>query len=141
MIIGFVPKMKIAQSQQEILEARAKLEEAERSLTLNTDREGYGDEAQNSSENESINKEADRLESIKAASISAIVGTLASLPISLTQASTITDLLLPSAITFVSCALYGVTFRYAIRRDSDDFHLKSGTIAAFGFVKGIDAML
>ncbi|WCJ26618.1 hypothetical protein M5689_008423 [Euphorbia peplus] len=123
----------IAECQQEILEAKSKLEEAESYLSQSIDGNSY----ETSSEKKGINKDEDRLESIKAASISAIIGTLVSLPVSLAQATANYEILLPSAITFISCALYGVTFRYAIRRDLDDFHLKSGTIAAFAFVKGL----
>ncbi|EEF43431.1 uncharacterized protein LOC8288831 [Ricinus communis] len=123
----------IAECQQEIIEARAKVEEAERSLSLNKDPEdGLG--------GETINKDEERWESIKAASISAFVGTLAGLPISLTQVTSIPQLILPSATTFISCALFGVTFRYAVRRDLDNFQLKTGTSAAFGFVKGLGTL-
>lgn len=88
-------------------------------------------------EREAMYKNKERFESVKAASISAIVGTLAGLPISLSQATDASQLILPSVITLISCALFGVTFRYAVRRDLDNFQLKSGTSAAFGFVKGI----
>ncbi|KAI3469124.1 hypothetical protein Pfo_025787 [Paulownia fortunei] len=120
----------ITECQKEILEARAMVEEAERSLT-NRGRDGS---TQIESE---VNKDEERLQSVKAASISAVIGTLAELPISLTRVTSNSQLILPLAITFVSCALFGVTFRYAIRRDLDNFQLKSGTSAAFGFVKGL----
>lgn len=107
------------------------VEEAERSLSQSEDRDSYGEEG-----NGEINKDEERLESVKAASVSAIVGTLASLPITLTQVSSSSELILPLAITFVSCALFGVTFRYTIRRDLDNIDLKTGACAAFGFVKG-----
>lgn len=123
-------EFKIAECQQEILEARAMVEEAERSLSLNTSRN------EDNLESEEINTDAERWESIKAASISALVGTLAGLPFSFTQVANNAQLILPSAITFISCALFGVTFRYAVRRDLDNFQLKTGTAAAFGFVKG-----
>ncbi|KAK2981913.1 hypothetical protein RJ640_019133 [Escallonia rubra] len=123
----------IAECQRDITEARALVEEAERSLTV----DGVGGrDAFTEIELEAINKNEERWESIKAASISAVVGTLAGLPISLTQVTSFPQLILPSAITFVSCALFGVTFRYAVRRDFDNFQLKNGTAAAFGFVKG-----
>nr|GMD10409.1 RNA uridylyltransferase [Ipomoea batatas] len=109
------------------LETRAS--EAEQAL-------GSG-EALGGSGNEAMSINADKLESVKAALISAVVGTIAGLPISLTRVATTSELILPLAITFVSCALFGVTFRYAVRRDLDNFHLKSGTSAAFGFVKGL----
>ncbi|PIN01905.1 RNA uridylyltransferase [Handroanthus impetiginosus] len=116
----------IAECQKEILEARALVEEAERSLT--------------GTEMDVIRKDEERLESVKAASISAVIGTLAQLPISLSRVSSNVDLILPLAITFVSCALFGVTFRYALRRDLDNFQLKSGTSAAFAFVKGLGTL-
>ncbi|KAF6153691.1 hypothetical protein GIB67_000924 [Kingdonia uniflora] len=111
----------IAECQKEILEARAMVEEAERSL---------------SGLDENVGKDEERLESVKAAAISAVIGSLAGLPIALSQATSSTQLILPLAITFASCALFGVTFRYTIRRDLDDIHLKSGIVAAFGIVKG-----
>ncbi|KAF3434202.1 hypothetical protein FNV43_RR25305 [Rhamnella rubrinervis] len=121
----------IEECQKDILEARAMVEQAESFLSQNEDEISEGDE---------IDKDEERLESIKAASVSAIVGTLAGLPISFTQVASSSQLILPLGITFVSCALFGVTFRYTIRRDLDNVQLKTGTSAAFGFVKGL-AML
>uniref|UniRef100_A0A5B7BMP8 Homer protein n=1 Tax=Davidia involucrata TaxID=16924 RepID=A0A5B7BMP8_DAVIN len=127
----------IAECQREILEAREMVEEAERSLNINSSDGGGGRDAV-----EIDKKDEERQESIKAAAISALVGTLAGLPISFTQVAAATSnsqsqLILPLAVTFVSCALFGVTFRYAVRRDLDNIHLKTGTSAAFGFVKGL----
>ncbi|KAK9275511.1 hypothetical protein L1049_022778 [Liquidambar formosana] len=128
----------IAECQREILEAKAKVEEAERSLSLDEDGAGVGDAfMEEGSEEIEVDKDKERLESIKAALISAIVGTLAGLPISFTQVTGSSQLILPLAITFVSCALFGVTFRYAVRRDLDNVQLKTGTSAAFGVVKGL----
>ncbi|KAG6396409.1 hypothetical protein SASPL_142558 [Salvia splendens] len=120
----------IAESQKEISEARAMVEEAE--LSLNS--------ASKEMESGMSDKDKERLQSVIAASVSAVVGTLAELPISLSRVTSNTQLILPLAITFASCALFGVTFRYAIRRDLDNFQLKAGTSAAFGCVKGL-AML
>ncbi|KAE8683909.1 hypothetical protein F3Y22_tig00111166pilonHSYRG00306 [Hibiscus syriacus] len=129
----------IAETQQEISQARAMIEEAERSLSPDEDnvRDGNGF---SSDGGEGIDIDEERLESVKAALISALVGTLAGLPISLTQVSSTTQLLLPLSVNIISCALFGVTFRYAVRRDLDKFQLKTGTCAAFGFVKGITAI-
>ncbi|XP_057786259.1 uncharacterized protein LOC131003735 [Salvia miltiorrhiza] len=124
----------IAECQKEISEARAMVEEAE--LSLN----GAGGYASKEMETGISNNDKERLQSVRAASVSAVIGTLAELPISLSRVSSNSQLILPLAITFVSCALFGVTFRYAIRRDLDNFQLKAGTSAAFGFVKGL-AML
>ncbi|XP_043697087.1 uncharacterized protein LOC122647847 [Telopea speciosissima] len=123
----------VAECQRELLEAQAMVEEAE--SFLSSDMNGFG-----SIDNVEIVKEEERWESIKAASVSAVVGTLAGLPISLSQVSSNFQLILPLAITFVSCALFGVTFRYTIRRDLDNIQLKTGTSAAFGIVKGLAAL-
>ena len=40
------------------------------------------------------------------------------------------------AIAIVCGLLFGVTYRYAIRGD-DNFQLKSGTVLAFGLVRGL----
>ncbi|KAJ0770229.1 hypothetical protein HanPI659440_Chr07g0254841 [Helianthus annuus] len=122
----------IEECQKDILEARALVDEAERSLEPEDKKS-----AMTETEREAMNKNKERFESVKAASISAIVGTLAGLPISLAQAANTSQLILPSAITLVSCALFGVTFRYAVRRDLDNFQLKTGTSGAFAFVKGL----
>ncbi|PIA34734.1 hypothetical protein AQUCO_03700183v1 [Aquilegia coerulea] len=122
----------IAECQREMSEARAMVEEAERSLSLNS----YG----TGSTDGEIDKDRERLESVKAASVSAVVGTLAGIPISLSQVTSTEQLLFPLAITFISCALFGVTFRYTVRRDLDNIQLKTGTAAAFSVVKGLAAL-
>ena len=112
------------------------VEEAEQSLLQidgTGEREGFPEK-----ESMDIDKDKERLESVKAASISALIGSLAGLPISFTQVSSSEQLILPLTITFVSCALFGVTFRYTVRRDLDNVQLKNGTPAAFGFVKGMN---
>lgn len=121
----------IAESQRELSEARALVEEAERSLSQTAKAR---DEEQDGTQ---INREEERLESVKVASVSALVGTLAGLPLSLTQVTAVSQLILPLGINFISCALFGITFRYAVRRDLDNIQLKTGTSAAFGFVRGL----
>lgn len=111
------------------------VEEAECTLSLNVDGLEDGN-AFMGSKTEGIDRDEERLESVKAASISAIVGTFAGLPICFTQVTNFTQLILPLAINFISCALFGVTFRYTIRRNLDDVQLKTGVAAAFGVVKG-----
>ena len=99
------------------------VEEAEKALSQN--------------EEDGVGKDKERWESIKAASVSAIVGTFASLPICFTQVNNTSQLIFPLAINFISCALFGLTFRYTIRRNLDDVQLKTGITAAFAVVKGI----
>ncbi|XP_050376758.1 uncharacterized protein LOC126794138 [Argentina anserina] len=129
----------IEECQKEISGAKAKVEEAERALSQTGDEFGNG-YASAESENGEIDKDQEKLESIKAASVAAIVGAVAGLPFSFTQVSNSSELILPLGITSISCALFGVTFRYAIRRDLENSHLKTGAPAAFGVVKGL-AML
>ncbi|XP_071706949.1 uncharacterized protein [Rutidosis leptorrhynchoides] len=125
----------IDECQKELSEARALVEEAERSLE---DEIGDNkDSMMTETEKQAMYKNKERLESVKAACISAIAGTLASLPFSLAEVTETSQLILPLGITLFSCALFGVTFRYAVRRDLDNFQLKTGTSAAFGFVKGL----
>ncbi|KAJ0105232.1 hypothetical protein Patl1_17425 [Pistacia atlantica] len=125
----------LAETQREIVEARAIIEEAERSLLLNADGNALVEK-----ESEGVDSGVERLESITAASVSALVGSLAGLPISFTQVTNSSELILPLLVNFVSCALFGVTYRYTIRRDLDNIQLKTGTSAAFGFVKGLGAI-
>ncbi|KAL0920812.1 hypothetical protein M5K25_009982 [Dendrobium thyrsiflorum] len=122
----------IAVTQKELLKARGMVEESERHLSF-----GEYDKSSELPRNKSISKEVERLESIKAASISSIVGTLASLPLSLYQATSFTVFALHTTIIFIGTALFGVTFRYTIRRDIDNFQLKTGTSAAFAIIKGL----
>lgn len=127
---------KISECQRDISEAKVIVEEAERSLLVNV---GGPEDSSTSMEmkSEEIDRDEERWESIKAASISALVGTFSGLPICCTQVTNTTQLLLPLAINFICCALFGVTFRYTVRRNWDDVQLKGGVAAAFGVVKGL----
>ncbi|XP_068305639.1 uncharacterized protein [Pyrus communis] len=126
----------IAECQKEISEAKSMVEEAERALSQDGDQLGDG-YASAETENKEIDKDKERWQSIKAASVSALVGTVAGLPFSFTQVASISELILPLGVTFASCALFGVTFRYTMRRDLDNVQLKTGAPAAFGVVKGL----
>ncbi|CAI0408860.1 unnamed protein product [Linum tenue] len=114
---------------QEISAAKSLVEEAERSLS--------GGSQNEATRNPNFSTRPDRTLIKGSIRVCAIVGTLAGLPVSLAQVTSYEQLLLPLAVTFFSCALFGVTFRYAVRRDLDDSNLKTGAIAAFGFVKGL----
>ncbi|KAL2902931.1 Lissencephaly-1-like protein [Bienertia sinuspersici] len=105
----------IAECEKEVMEAKAMVEEAERSLSSSK-----------------ITRDDERWESVKAASISAVVGTLAAAPIYLAKVTSSPELVLQLGVTFASCALFGVTFRYAVRRDLDDSHLKTGLATLSG---------
>ncbi|CAA7399802.1 unnamed protein product [Spirodela intermedia] len=127
----------IEETQRELLEARSMVEEAERSLSPNMGENTPGDAAEGG---EIIDKDLERLESIKAAMISSAVGTLAGVPISAYQATSTTQWVAHLAVIFLSCALFGVTFRYTVRRDLNNTQLKTGTCAAFGFIKGLSTV-
>ncbi|KAJ3692736.1 hypothetical protein LUZ60_011831 [Juncus effusus] len=120
----------IEESINELEVARAMVDQAEESLSSNLNSEYFSEEGE-------INRDRERLESVKAGAISSFVGTVASLPIILSQATDLTQVFVHSLVFLISCGLFGVTFRYAVRRDLDDVQLKTGTAAAFGFVKGL----
>ena len=79
-----------------------------------------------------VDDTAERAESGKAAAVAGFAGVLATLPLSLAQGG-----LTSCAAVFVSCALMFVVYRYALRRDVGNPHLKGGVIASFGLVRGL----
>uniref|UniRef100_A0ACD5YDW7 Uncharacterized protein n=1 Tax=Avena sativa TaxID=4498 RepID=A0ACD5YDW7_AVESA len=123
----------IAESQRELQQAREMIDEAQLSLTSSLEDRGFWD----TSGGEDIDKDSERLESVKAAAISSVIGVLASLPISSYEVHSLPQLLFRSSVVLVSCALFGVTFRYAVRRDLDNIQLKTGAAAAFAVVRGL----
>ncbi|KMZ66192.1 hypothetical protein ZOSMA_2G02030 [Zostera marina] len=136
-----IQEEEIAESEKELLEARTLVDEAERSLSSNLSRNSNSNWTSTSSYSASeIDRDAERLESLKAAIVSSIAGTLAALPISLTVAISEMQLIQNLVVISISCFLFGATFRYAMRRDLDNIHLKTGTCAAFGIVKGLAAV-
>nr|ABG73469.1 unknown protein [Oryza brachyantha] len=130
MILHYIKK--IAESQRELLQAREMIDEAERSLSSSLEDQSFGDVPSGD-----IDEDSERLESVKAAAVSSVVGVLASLPISFYEFHDLPQLFVQLSVIFISCALFGVTFRYAIRRDLDNVQLKTGVAAAFAFVRGL----
>lgn len=126
----------IAESLREVSEAEARVRKAE--LALVTARAGGSiRDLSNKWEEADIDENAERIESIKASSVSALIGTLASIPIALVQANSIEGLLIKEGIIFISCVLFGVTYRYTVRQNLENIKLKSGVVAAFGLVRGL----
>ncbi|XP_047046413.1 uncharacterized protein LOC124651359 [Lolium rigidum] len=123
----------IVESQRELQQAREMINEAQLSLTSSLEDRGFWD----TSSGEDIDKNSERLESVKAAAISSIIGVLASLPISSYEVQSLPQLFIRSSVVLISCALFGVTFRYAVRRDLDNIQLKTGAAAAFAVVRGL----
>ena len=92
-------------------------------------------------ETSSEDADAERVESAKAGCISAIAGTLVSAPSLLIRAQT-TNAFVPLESlggAFVSCLLFGVVYRYAVRDDLGNVQLKAGVVAAFGLTRGLGA--
>jgi hypothetical protein len=125
------PINKIAESQRELLQAREMIDEAQRSLSSSLGEGNFGDVSSGD-----IDEDGKRLESVKAAAVSSIVGVLASLPMSFYAVRDLPQLLFQSSVVFLSCALFGVTFRYAVRKDLDNIQLKKEAPALFAFVRG-----
>ncbi|XP_039168344.1 uncharacterized protein LOC108959703 [Eucalyptus grandis] len=73
---------------------------------------------------------------LKAGSISALVGTLAGLPLPLTQVAVVSRLVLPSGINFISCPLFKIAFCCAVGKYLDNVQLETGISGAFGFIRG-----
>jgi hypothetical protein len=125
--------LKVAEVQQDVLEAEAEMKAAE--LALVTARAG---DLSTKWVTEVIDEDAERVESGKAAAVSTLAGTLASLPFSLVvDGGWGLGTLLSQGGIVLSCLLFGVTYRYIIRRDLGNLQLKSGAVAAFGLVRGI----
>ena len=99
------------------------------------------EEGVNGGENEEemrTRKNLDRIESAKVGTISATGGVLLSLPLALSQFNgNAFNQFADVGATAVSCALFGIVYRYAVRENIDDFQLKGGVVGAFGLVRGV----
>ncbi|KAL3158063.1 hypothetical protein ABBQ32_011672 [Trebouxia sp. C0010 RCD-2024] len=93
-------------------------------------------EAERSKWQSSIDEAAEKTESAKAAAIAGFAGGLASLPYIVAAGHPPLSCALSAAVCLVSCILFGVTFRYAVRQDLQNLQLKGGVVAAFGLVRG-----
>jgi len=85
-------------------------------------------------ESADIDEAAEKVQSGKAAVLAGGVGALASAPFAL-SADTWSQLALASGGAVLSCALFGLTYRYAVRSDLGNGQLKGGVVAAFGLVR------
>eukprot|EP00897_Mesotaenium_endlicherianum_P006801 jgi/Mesen1/6149/ME000314S05163 len=88
-----------------------------------------------------IDDAAERIQSLKAAAVGGGVGLLASLPIALASgvggASTTLGAAFSEAALVTTCLLFGVTYRYIVRRDFNNTHLKGGAVGAFALARGL----
>ena len=83
----------------------------------------------------SVNEEAEKMESAKAAVVAGAGGTLLATPLALSQGGGLVSL----GVVAASCAVFGVTYRYAVRRDLGNNELKGGVVGAFGLARGLSA--
>lgn len=87
-----------------------------------------------------VDEDAERLQSAKAALVSAVAGTLLTAPLLLSQSGASSLVALESVCgVFVSCLVFGVTYRYALRDDLGNRQLKGGVVGAFGLARGLGA--
>ena len=87
-----------------------------------------------------VDEDAERLQSAKAALVSAVAGTLLTAPLFLSQSGASSLVALESVGgVFVSCLVFGVTYRYALRDDLGNRQLKGGVVGAFGLARGLGA--
>ena len=121
-------------------ERMRKAEENLRAIAEETKRlreEGEGKGGENEEERRE-RKDRERIESAKVGTVSAIGGVLLSLPLALSQFSgNAFNQFADVGATALSCALFGVVYRYAVRENIDDFQLKGGVVGAFGLVRGV----
>ena len=86
-----------------------------------------------------VDEDAERVESAKAGAVAAAAGTLLSLPLLLSQSSDAVVAAESVAGVLVSCLVFGVTYRYALRDDLGNEQLKGGVVGAFGLARGLGA--
>ena len=79
--------------------------------------------------------DADRAESGKAAAVAAAGGLAAALPFALAAGGSGAGELLSLGDAAACCALFGVAYRYAVREDAGNVHLRGGAVAAFALVR------
>ena len=91
-----------------------------------------------------VDEDAERVESGKAGALAALSGTLLSSPLLLSQSTGGAGFGDPVALqsvagVLVSCLVFGVTYRYAVRDDFGNDQLKGGVVGAFGLTRGLGA--
>lgn len=88
---------------------------------------------------EGVDESKERVESGKAAAISGFSGILVGLPFIFVSFENPFGLnsLISVGVILTTCVLFGVTYRYVIRRDLGNNELKSGAVGAFALVRGL----
>jgi hypothetical protein len=90
-----------------------------------------------------MHDKVERIESVKAGSLSGITAGISYVSIAMIDrwilpeySRSLISLGLEAAISIVTGFLFGVTYRYIVRTDRND-HLNSGAVLAFGLVRGL----
>jgi hypothetical protein len=125
-----------------VLKAEAeviKIAEERKALEAEANERGYKEKKKwGSTVSDDVDENAERVESAKAGSISAIAGTALSTPLLLAQSGDNLFVSLSSVGgVFVSCLLFGVVTRYATRDDLGNDQLRLGVLGAFGLTRGL----
>lgn len=84
---------------------------------------------------DSIDEAAEKMESAKAAALGGVGGGALATPLILSQGGGVISI----GTAAVSCAVFGVTYRYAVRKDLGNNELKGGVVGAFGLARGLSA--
>jgi hypothetical protein len=126
---------KVENFQRDVFAAETDLREAE--IALIKARAGDSIWGLTWEERDGMDEDAERFESAKVASVSAVIGTIAGLPFFASASMEGLQLLVSAGTVLASAALFGLTYRYAIRRDLRNTQLKAGCVAAFSLVRGM----
>ena len=121
-------KMREIAAEREALEAEAKTSGGGENMSKKKWGASVGDD---------VDENAERVESAKAAACSAIFGTALSAPLLLSQSPGGFVTAESLGGVFVSTALFGVVYRYAVRDDFGNDQLKFGVLGAFGLTRGL----
>ncbi|GJP30638.1 hypothetical protein CLOM_g4173 [Closterium sp. NIES-68] len=133
----------VAAAEQAARAAGAALIEARAGSAFRTTSTGSGGQAEGkwAASTGSIDEDKEREQSAKAATVAAVAGTLAGLPFLLSQRAqeegTGLGFLVAAAALAATCALFGVTYRYIVRKDVGNIQLKAGAVGAFGLARGL----
>ena len=82
-----------------------------------------------------IDEAVERVESVKAAVVAGAGGGALAAPLLVSQGGGTAAV----GAAALSCAAFGVTYRYAVRRDVENSELKGGVVGAFGLARGLSA--
>ena len=135
LLFSFTHRSQVREEGDDALTMMASSSYAEEGSTEEGKGEGKGGENE---EERRERKDRERIESAKVGTVSAIGGVLLSLPLALSQFSgNAFNQFADVGATALSCALFGVVYRYAVRENIDDFQLKGGVVGVFGLVLGV----